>query len=530
MNKPKLTKDGPIKRFSISYNKAQSLGINDDDLDGIYEIGLDKFRISKRYKGERPTEVVSGLTNAINRKWEKLREIDEKLGNNHKKNEEVNPYIDLTVKEGFEKFFEYRQELVNKIVRSGGKPLLRRSTHEKNIITYKERHIRDSGLLDKKIIDVTDEDAQNFVDQLFSATKVDSDELLSENTINRPYGLIHLAFEYFKNTLKVISFNPFDNTTSKPKYKPRIRDYLAVVDIHYVLNEVEKKNIRFRTLINLALETGMRIEELTAIKYSDINRHRTTLNITRSVTKSRLTGELIVEDLLKTDASYREITISNYSLSLIDNYRRFKEQLGIKVTNDDFVFTAWDDNYLIDPDNYTEEWNDFLEELGYDSDDLPLRITRHSSATFMAIGETNREAIKRRFGWSKDSTVTNVYIQSNLDEDRRLLEKFDEEFRNAFGASYAELYCMCVNRFNNRRKLNNIMQKMLGKPIEDIDYDVDLKLCRDYLFEMFPIFNKLATIDAQLDDEEVEALLVGFKPIYKKIKLEPLSARITQVL
>lgn len=522
MNKSKLTKDGPIKRFSISYNKAQSLGITDDDLDGIYEIGSDKFRISKRYRGERPTEVVSGLTNAINRKWEKLREIDEKLDNNHKKKEEVNPYIDFTVKDGFEKFFEYRHDLVNKI--GPHKVELRQSTHEKNLTTYNDRLIKDSGLLSKKIIEVTEKDAQDYVDLLNSATKIDSDELLSENTTNRAYALVHMVFEYFKKNLKVISSNPFDNTDGKPKYRPKSRDFLATVDIQYVLNEVEKKNIRFKTLVNLVLETGMRIEELTAIKYSDINRRRSTINIIRSVTKSRLTGELIVEEILKTDSSVREITISDYTMGLIDNYQAFKEQLGIKVTIDDFVFTSWEDNTLIDPDKYTEEWNDFLDQLGYNHKDLPLRITRHSSASFMLKGETNFKAVKKRFGWSKDSTMMAVYNQSNLDDDRKLLEKFDEEFRNALGVSYAELYSICMNRLNNRRLINKVMQKVLDKPLEDINYDMDLQLCKDYLFDLFPVFSKIAKIDAELDDEEIDAMLMGFKPIYKKIKIERLSS------
>lgn len=522
MNKSKLTKDGPIKRFSISYNKAQSLGITDDDLDGIYKIGSDKFRISKRYRGERPTRVEDDLLKAINWKWKTFREIDEKLDNNHKKKEEVNPYIDFTVKDGFKKFFEYRQELVNKIDPSR-KVKLRRSTYEKNITSYKDRLIKNSTLLSKKIIDVTEEDAQNYINDLNSATKVDSDELLSENTTNKAYALVHMVFEYFKKNLKVISSNPFDNTDGKPKYRPKSRDYLASVDIQYVLNEVEKKNIRFKTLVNLVLETGMRIEELTAIKYSDINRHRSTISIIRSVTKSRLTGELIVEEILKTDSSVREITISDYTMGLIDNYRAFKEQLGIKVTIDDFVFTSWKDNALIDPDKYTEEWNDFLDQLGYNHKDLPLRITRHSSASFMLKGETNFKAVKKRFGWSKDSTMMAVYNQSNLDDDRKLLEKFDEEFRNALGVSYAELYSICMNRLNNRRLINKVMQKVLDKPLEDINYDEDLQLCKNYLFDLFPVFSKIAKIDNELDDEEIEAILVGFKPIYKKIKIDRLS-------
>lgn len=48
-----------------------------------------------------------------------------------------------------------------------------------------------------------------------------------------------------------------------------------------------------------------------------------TIKIVHAVVKSRLTGELIVKDL-KTDDSEREISISDYSLELINNYREFK--------------------------------------------------------------------------------------------------------------------------------------------------------------------------------------------------------------
>ena len=45
MSKSKLTKE-VIERFSITFNKAKSLEITDEDLKYIYEIGPDKFRIS----------------------------------------------------------------------------------------------------------------------------------------------------------------------------------------------------------------------------------------------------------------------------------------------------------------------------------------------------------------------------------------------------------------------------------------------------------------------------------------------------
>ena len=284
---------------------------------------------------------------------------------------------------------------------------------------------------------------------MFSAKPIkeseNENETLSENTINNPYELMHKAFVYFKDKLKIIKDNPFDEVEQKPKYKAKDRNYLANTDIHYVLDEIDKKNIRFRLLINLFLETGLRIEEILAIKYSDINRRRMTIKIVRALVKSRLTGELIIKDL-KTEASEREITISEYTLNLIDNYRYFKEQCGMIVTNDDFIFTSWLDNELITPSRYTAEWRVFIRLLGYK--DLPLRVLRHSAATFMLQGETNIEAVKKRFGWSKVSTVLGIYNQSNLEEDKKLLNKFEEEFRNALGLTYSELYRISVNRLS----------------------------------------------------------------------------------
>ena len=514
MSKSKLTKE-VIERFSITFNKAKSLGITDEDLKYIYEIGPDKFRISIRFNGSRITEVVYGLLNAINRKWEIL----DSLNNSNQKNDvattDENEFVNLTLKEGFEKFLLYRESRLNN-------KNLSQLTYDKDVLAYRSRFIQDSGLLDKKIVDITVDDAQKYVDYLFSAKPLNDTNkgVLSENTINNPYELMHKAFEYFRNKLKIISENPFDEVDRKPKYKPKSRNYLANVDIHLVLDKVNNKNIRFKLLVNLFLETGLRIEEILAIKYSDINRNRCTLKIVRALIKSRLTNELIIKDL-KTDCSEREISISEYTLTLVDQYRYFKEQCGVLVSNDDFIFTSWLDQELISPSKYTAEWREFIRSLGYQ--ELPLRVLRHSAATFMLQGETNIEAVKKRFGWSKVSTVLGVYNQSNLEEDRKLLNKFEEEFRNSLGLTYAELYRISVNRFSNQRKINSFIQYMLGKPIEKINYLEDLKICQEYLFRLFPVFKKISNIDHLLDDEEIDTIFEGFKKVYKKIKIEPLN-------
>ena len=523
MNRSKLTKDG-LLGFSISFNKAKALGITDDDLIYVSEIGPDKFRVSIRDKTksldgkDRHTKVVYGLIEAIKYKWELLKLIERSKNDKIKKKEpeEINPYLDFTVRQGIEKFFADRSEQVEK-------GLLELSTHENNIQNYQSRYIRDWELLDTKIIEITNDDAQDYVNYLHGLApvkKITKNNKLSINTINTPYQFMHLVFEYFREKLKVIKANPFTDVENRPKYKPQNQNYLTTKEIDFVLKELDRTNIRFKLLINLFLETGLRIEEIIALKFSNVNRLRLTLKLEIAVIKSSLTNQIITKDL-KTDESEREISISSYVIDLIDNIRTFKEACGFMVRNDDFIFTAWEDLELISPELYTADFRKFITGLGFK--DLPMRNLRHTSATFMLQGETNLKAVKKRFGWSKDSTVFNIYNQSNLEEDRKLLEKFEAEFRNRLGASFAELYCIAVNRLNNKRLLNNIMQKILDKPIEKIDFEKDLKKCQDYLFELYPVFSKIAEIDSKLDDEEVEAVFVGFKPIYKSVKVEPLE-------
>ncbi len=520
MNKTGKLSREVIKRFSISFDEAKMYGITDEDLKYISEIGPNKFRISIRIKindsKERPTKVVYGLLNAINEKWNMLGKITTHKKEISKQPYQMENYLNLTVEDGLKMFFEYRKTLIDK------KKIVV-TTYEKDVLISQSRFITECKFLKKKVINITTDDAQNFVDDLFNAEPLRETKTgkLSENSLFNPYELMHKLFEYFKEVLKLIDKNPLDSVDRKPVYTPKDRNYLATVDIHYVLDEIDKKNIRFKTLINLYLETGLRMEEILALKYCDINRLRGTIKIVRAVVKSRLTGELIVKDL-KTKSSEREISISAYTLDLIDCYRGFKEASGTLVTEDDFIFTAWEENELITPSRYTYEWRMFIHALGYE--DLPLRILRHSAATFMLSGETNLKAVKKRFGWSKDSTVWGIYNQSNLEEDRRLLNKFEDEFRNTLGASYSELYCLCVNRLNNVRKQISIMEKILNKSVDKTNLEADLKVCKDYLFELFPAFSKIAKIDVDLDDEEIEAIFTGFKPIYKKIKIEPIKS------
>ena len=152
----KLSKE-TLERFSISYNQARALGITDEDLKYIYEVGEDKFRISIRDGKERITKIVYGLTNAINVKWQMVHEIEmNRLSQGSRNGVDKNKYRQLTVIDGFDLFFSYRKSLVNK-----GK--IERTTYEKDVGIYESRYIQNCELLNKRVINIHEEEAQDIV-------------------------------------------------------------------------------------------------------------------------------------------------------------------------------------------------------------------------------------------------------------------------------------------------------------------------------------------------------------------------------
>ena len=505
-----------MKRFSLSFNKAKAMGIVDEDLVYIFELKPDKYRVSIRSTdGKKVSKVVYGIMEAIKEKWRILKEIEEsKIEMTDFSEKKDNGYSDLTVDEGFKLFFKERMRLVEH-------NQIELSTYEDNVMVYSGRYIKDNEILKKKIKNIDKKEAQKYVDWLYAQKPLkEGKDKLSVNTIANPFKLMNGVFNYFKDELEIIEINPFTKIKNKPKYKPKNQNYLITEEIKIVLNALDDENIRFKALINLFLETGLRIEEITALKWCDLNKFRQTISIHRALIKSKLTGKLIIKDV-KTDGSERDLGISEYAFDFLYKLRKFKENCGQIVTNDDFIFSSWDSNELIGPNKYSEEWRKFIKKLGFEK--LPLKNLRHTIATFMLQGETNIEAVKKRFGWTKDSTVMGIYNQSGIQEDRMLVRKFEETFRNTLGLSFADLYRISVNRFSNKRKLVKFIEDITNAYVDDTNFEIQLNRCQKYLFELYPVFEKISYINNKLDDEEIDAMFDGFKNIYKQIKITSLN-------
>lgn len=72
-------------------------------------------------------------------------------------------------------------------------------------------------------------------------------------------------------------------------------------------------------------------------------------------------------------------------------------------------------------------------------------------------------------------------------------------------------------------KLVKFIEYITNVYIDDTNFESELNRCKKYFFELFPVFKKISKIDSELDDEEIEVIFVGFKNIYKKIKIQSID-------
>ena len=201
-------------------------------------------------------------------------------------------------------------------------------------------------------------------------------------------------------------------------------------------------SLMFRTFFTIALYSGARRGELTALRWSDIDFEDMTISITRAVTSNSDVG-LSIKDP-KTDAGKRVIDLPEKCFTLLSELRQ--EQISNCIA----LGTAWcgmrglkyDDNYiftdmygrLTHPDTFTKKFRDIL--ISYNksvSEDMQLPLIRlhdlrHNCASHLVANGIDIQTVADRLGHSKKSFTIDTYTHGINNRDRRASNALSELF------------------------------------------------------------------------------------------------------
>lgn len=179
-----------------------------------------------------------------------------------------------------------------------------------------------------------------------------------------------------------------------------------------------QEHFTFRNLgIYICLSAGMRIGEICALTWDDVDVENGIIHIRRTIQRiytiedgCRKT-ELIL-DTPKTNHAHREIPMSRDLLKMLKPIKKI-------VNNKFFVLT--NDAKPTEPRTYRSFYKKFMHTLGMPL--LKFHGLRHSFATRCIESKCDYKTVSVILGHSNISTTLNLYVHPNLEQKKKCIEQ-----------------------------------------------------------------------------------------------------------
>ena len=274
--------------------------------------------------------------------------------------------------------------------------------YESNTITpstyarYKNtiKHIEDNYIGKSKIQKITEEDLKDFIN---------SKKNLSNSYIDKIYELLNMTFRKAVEK-KYIESNPLNNVLKPISIKKDRKITAFTLEEQQLFVEYIKnlKNDTQTNILMIALNSGMRIGEILALRNSDINLKENTLSINRTLTKDE-NYKVIIGDKTKTYTSERIIPITIFREYIINALKN-----AIKNQND--LLFCQEDKNIIDTSNYNSIFKRICKNIGI-TKDVNIHMLRHTYATRCIEAGMNAAVLQKLLGHKDIKITMNTYAE-----------------------------------------------------------------------------------------------------------------------
>ncbi len=204
-------------------------------------------------------------------------------------------------------------------------------------------------------------------------------------------------------------------------YKPKIetKEVKVVTDnsLAILINFCSSHFSCINLGILIVIFTGMRIGEICALQWRDIDLdtgiikiNKTMQRIKNTDPKSKFKTKIII-DSPKSNKSKREIPINNFLLTLL-RYRKRKPNA--------YILTGKNKKFM-EPRVLEYHYKKILEELKIDY--INFHALRHTFATRFYRETNDTKALAEILGHQNISTTLNIYVHSDIENKRNLIEK-----------------------------------------------------------------------------------------------------------
>lgn len=283
-----------------------------------------------------------------------------------------------------------------------------------NYYRYFKYHIKDTKLGKTPIKKVTSNQIQKFINEKSKNGRVDGEGGLSSSSVKHIFNVIYGAMDQaLKNSMLVQ--NPCHAVVLPKKDRKEIL-FFTPEEANRFLDSV--KSSKYYPMYSLELVTGLRLGEIIALRWENIDFDKMTICIKQTAAivskiEQKDIGVIHSEVLLqspKTKKSTRTLFIEEPIASMLRRLR--KEQLerlmecGDKYNNSGFVFTN-DYGNMMHPRSVQEHFKRAIkkEELP----NLHFHCLRHTAASIMLYNGVDIKTVQEILGHEDIQTTLDIY-------------------------------------------------------------------------------------------------------------------------
>lgn len=187
-----------------------------------------------------------------------------------------------------------------------------------------------------------------------------------------------------------------------------------------IIKEILKDINNTKIGILIGLYTGMRIGELCALQFKDIDFNNNIINVTKTLQRiydpaKDIEPTKIVISSTKTSNSTRTIPITEKIIKILKQ---------INTGNENYILTGTEK--YTEPRNFRRKYQTFMKKIGVEA--LKFHSLRHTFASMNIENGADIKTISEILGHSDIDVTLKIYTHTSEKQKKKAIEKFDKMF------------------------------------------------------------------------------------------------------